>query len=96
MSPQTRRPIRVMTWNIHAGVGPDGRLDLDRVAAVIRRCDPDIVALQEVSSYGRAAGSRAFERLAAVIAAGHTVAAKTIPASNPMVPRRCAPPPKPS
>jgi endonuclease/exonuclease/phosphatase family metal-dependent hydrolase len=40
-----RGTIRLMTWNIHGGVGPDRRFDLDRIAAVIRRHAPDILAL---------------------------------------------------
>lgn len=39
---------RVLTYNIHHGEGTDGNLDLDRIAAVIRRADPDLVAVQEV------------------------------------------------
>src|SRR5262249_49734012 len=42
--------VRIATWNIRGGVGSDGRFDLDRVVAVIRRGAPDIVALQEVDS----------------------------------------------
>ncbi|HWL05271.1 MAG TPA: endonuclease/exonuclease/phosphatase family protein [Xanthobacteraceae bacterium] len=42
--------VRVMTWNIHGGVGPDGVFDLARVADLVSRHDPDIVALQEVDS----------------------------------------------
>lgn len=45
--------IRVLTWNIHGGVGRDGRHDLARVVALVQRHDPDIVALQEVDSRGR-------------------------------------------
>jgi endonuclease/exonuclease/phosphatase family metal-dependent hydrolase len=41
------RPIRVATYNVHACVGPDGRHDPARVAAVIEELDADIVALQE-------------------------------------------------
>jgi endonuclease/exonuclease/phosphatase family metal-dependent hydrolase len=40
--------LRVMTYNIHHGVGLDGRLDLERIAALIRAERADIVALQEV------------------------------------------------
>ncbi len=40
--------LRVMTWNIHHGRGMDKQVDLERIAAVIRSADPDIVALQEV------------------------------------------------
>jgi endonuclease/exonuclease/phosphatase family metal-dependent hydrolase len=42
--------IRVMTWNIHGGMGPDGRHDLERMLALVRRADPDVLALQEVDS----------------------------------------------
>ncbi len=41
---------RVMTWNIHGGVGPDRRCDLDPVIDVVRRHAPDVVALQEIDS----------------------------------------------
>jgi endonuclease/exonuclease/phosphatase family metal-dependent hydrolase len=40
--------LRVMTYNIHGGRGMDDRIDLERIATVIRSFDPDIVALQEV------------------------------------------------
>lgn len=42
--------MRVMTWNIHGGIGPDGRRDLQRVVDLVRKHDPDLVALQEVGS----------------------------------------------
>ena len=38
--------LRLASFNIHSGVGTDGRLDLGRVAGVLRGCDLD--ALQEV------------------------------------------------
>lgn len=40
--------LRVLCWNIHHGEGLDGKLDLPRIAAVIRAAKPDVVALQEV------------------------------------------------
>ncbi|WAC20004.1 endonuclease/exonuclease/phosphatase family protein [Luteolibacter sp. SL250] len=40
--------LKVLCWNIHHGVGVDKKLDLERIAAVIRAQDPDVVALQEV------------------------------------------------
>ena len=40
--------LRVMTYNVHGCVGVDKRLDVDRVAAVIAREAPDLVALQEL------------------------------------------------
>jgi endonuclease/exonuclease/phosphatase family metal-dependent hydrolase len=40
--------LRVLSYNIHHGEGVDGKLDLERVAGVIRAVEADIVALQEV------------------------------------------------
>jgi len=40
--------LRVLTYNIHHGAGTDGVIDLERIAAVIRAADADLVALQEV------------------------------------------------
>jgi len=37
-----------MTYNIHHGRGRDGRVDIDRICAVIAEIRPDLVALQEV------------------------------------------------
>jgi endonuclease/exonuclease/phosphatase family metal-dependent hydrolase len=49
--------LTIMTYNIHHGAGMDGRIDLARIAAVIRAADPDFVALQEVDQgTKRAAG----------------------------------------
>lgn len=43
--------LRIVTWNLHAGVGGDGRLDVGRLAREIRSLDADLVALQEVDAY---------------------------------------------
>src|SRR5439155_13418316 len=40
--------LRVMTYNLHVGVGMDKKLDLPRVAGVINAQHPDLVGLQEV------------------------------------------------
>jgi endonuclease/exonuclease/phosphatase family metal-dependent hydrolase len=40
--------IRVLTYNIHHGEGTDGRVELDRLANVMKSARPDLVALQEV------------------------------------------------
>jgi endonuclease/exonuclease/phosphatase family metal-dependent hydrolase len=42
------RTFRVMTYNIHHGEGLDGKVDLLRIADLIKREQADIVALQEV------------------------------------------------
>jgi len=40
--------VTVMSYNIHFGVGLDGRYDLNRIARVIQASNADIVGLQEV------------------------------------------------
>jgi len=42
------KTFRVMTYNIHHGEGLDGKVDLLRIAELIKREGADIVALQEV------------------------------------------------
>jgi endonuclease/exonuclease/phosphatase family metal-dependent hydrolase len=57
---------RVVTWNIHACVGSDGRYDVARVAEVLAGLDADIIGLQEVD-WRRPAegGGDAFDMIAA-------------------------------
>ena len=45
---QAKKTLRVMTYNIHVGVGMDKKLDLQRIADVINHEQPDLVGLQEV------------------------------------------------
>jgi endonuclease/exonuclease/phosphatase family metal-dependent hydrolase len=40
--------LRVLSYNIHHAEGADGKLDVERIANVIRSVEPDLVALQEV------------------------------------------------
>lgn len=47
------RQLRVLTYNVHSCVGMDGKLSARRIARVIARTQPDIVALQELD-VGRA------------------------------------------
>lgn len=44
---------RLMTYNIKHASGVDGIKSLDRIAAVVERYQPDVVALQEVDSMTR-------------------------------------------
>jgi endonuclease/exonuclease/phosphatase family metal-dependent hydrolase len=44
----TRAAVRVLTYNVHNCAGMDGRVSPHRIARVIQREHPDIVALQEV------------------------------------------------
>lgn len=48
--------LRVLSYNIHHGEGLDGRLDLERIAAIIRSVEPDLVALQELDRGTRRTG----------------------------------------
>lgn len=41
-------PLRIATYNIHAGTGSDGVFDLDRQATALRALDADVIGLQEV------------------------------------------------
>lgn len=42
----------ILTWNIQCGLGVDGRVDLVRIADVIRSmADADVICLQEVSRF---------------------------------------------
>jgi endonuclease/exonuclease/phosphatase family metal-dependent hydrolase len=46
--PVRSKTLRIMTYNIHVGVGMDKKLDLQRIADVINKERPDLVGLQEV------------------------------------------------
>ena len=41
-------PVRLVTFNVHHGVGLDGRHDLDRLTRLLAATDADVVCLQEV------------------------------------------------
>jgi endonuclease/exonuclease/phosphatase family metal-dependent hydrolase len=35
LEPDPPRTVRLLTWNIHRGVGPDRKCDLQRVVAIV-------------------------------------------------------------
>lgn len=72
--------IRLLTWNLHAGIGPDGRYDLGRIVSLVQKHDPDIVALQEIDSRGRG-DSSPFAFLAQALGS-HAAEAKTVVAPD--------------
>jgi endonuclease/exonuclease/phosphatase family metal-dependent hydrolase len=74
--------LRVLTWNIHRGIGPDGRYDLGRVVELIRRHDPDIVALQEIDSRGRVHGAESPLAFLTGALGRHVAEARTILAAD--------------
>jgi endonuclease/exonuclease/phosphatase family metal-dependent hydrolase/glycosyltransferase involved in cell wall biosynthesis len=49
--------LRVMTYNVHSCIGLDGKLSPERIARVIGRYEPDIVALQELEMTRARTGS---------------------------------------
>jgi len=51
MSGPDGRSLTLVSWNIHSGIGTDGRFDLGRVAAVLSALAPDVAALQEVGDF---------------------------------------------
>jgi len=53
----TEAPLQLATWNIHMGIGQDGRRDMRRTAEVIRRINPDLIGLQEVDNHVHLSGS---------------------------------------
>jgi len=59
--------LRIATYNIHRCVGRDGTENIERVAAVLREINSDIVALQEVTSRPAMTG----DMLAYLAAAAH-------------------------
>lgn len=48
---QPSLPVRLVTFNIHHGVGGDARHDLPRLATVLAGVDADVVCLQEVDRH---------------------------------------------
>ncbi|PHS00008.1 MAG: endonuclease [Blastopirellula sp.] len=40
--------LRILTYNVHHGQGNDGKFDLERLAKIILKTKPDLVALQEL------------------------------------------------
>jgi endonuclease/exonuclease/phosphatase family metal-dependent hydrolase len=69
--------VRVMTWNIHGTVGGNPRFNLSGVVDLIRRWDPDIVALQEVDSRRKSTADNPFEFLQEALGR-HGIGAKSI------------------
>nr|WP_274387597.1 endonuclease/exonuclease/phosphatase family protein [Salsipaludibacter albus] len=47
--PAGEERVRVATYNLHSGVGTDGRLDPDRIADVLEEGGAEVMALQEVA-----------------------------------------------
>jgi endonuclease/exonuclease/phosphatase family metal-dependent hydrolase len=76
-----RSSARILTWNIHKGIGGDRRYDLGRIIDLARRHEPDIVALQEVDSRGRDPTNLPLAALKQALGS-HAAEAKTIVAED--------------
>jgi endonuclease/exonuclease/phosphatase family metal-dependent hydrolase len=48
LPPASSVALRVVTYNVHSCLGGDGRVSPSRIARVLERLDPDVVALQEL------------------------------------------------
>lgn len=48
--------VRIVAYNIRHGEGMDGRVDLERIADVLRALDADVIALQEVDDRAERTG----------------------------------------
>ena len=70
--------LRVVSYNIHAGRGMDGKVDLKRIAEVIRREKPDLVALQEVDKFVSRSGNVDIAKELATLLGMHHAFGKTI------------------
>jgi endonuclease/exonuclease/phosphatase family metal-dependent hydrolase len=70
--------LRVMTWNIHSGIGRDGRYALERITETVERHDPDILAIQEVDSRRLTNGARSPFELLREAVGEHGIEAKSI------------------
>src|SRR5690606_8796058 len=63
------RRLRIMTYNVHGCLGMDGKLSAQRIARVIARSSPDVVALQELDmGRARSAGGDQADLLARYLA----------------------------
>ncbi|NWG87118.1 MAG: endonuclease/exonuclease/phosphatase family protein [Hydrogenophilaceae bacterium] len=81
--------MRLLTWNIQWGRGMDGRVDLDRIATVVRsHGDFDVICLQEVAvNFVELPGSRGEDEVAELgrLFPGHALihaAATDLPAAG--------------
>ena len=73
--------IRLLTWNVHGGLGLDGVRDFSRIVDHIAAIDADIVALQEVE--GRNRGDRSLPMAIIRDRLGHEgISASTITAPD--------------
>jgi endonuclease/exonuclease/phosphatase family metal-dependent hydrolase len=71
--PSARPVLRVATYNVHRCRGLDGRTRPERIAAVLRAIDADVVAIQEVIGAGPRGGGQ-IEDIGALLGMGWVMA----------------------
>lgn len=74
--------LRILTWNIHRGIGNHGVYDLLPIARLVAGHNPDIVALQEVDSRGQDKSANTPIRLLSESLGEHVAEARTIAAPD--------------
>ena len=52
-----KNSLKILSYNIKHGRGMDGKVDLPRIAKVVRSLSPDLVALQEIDRNCTRSGS---------------------------------------
>lgn len=63
--PSRQQALRIMTYNVHSCLGMDGKRDSHRIARVIARYRPDVVAMQELDvGRNRSGGEDQAEQIA--------------------------------
>lgn len=80
--PAARHPagtLRILTWNIHNGIGTDRQTDYSRIARIIREARPDVVAVQETDSAAARSQGRYVLGEIARLTGMHAVFAPAIP-----------------
>jgi endonuclease/exonuclease/phosphatase family metal-dependent hydrolase len=50
LSARTVKSLKIMSYNVHGCMGMDGQISTDRIARVIARHNPDVIALQELDA----------------------------------------------
>ena len=70
--------LRVMSFNIHIGIGMDEKLDLQRTAEAILKEKPDLVALQEVDRFAERTEKLDQPKILAELTGMNVVYGKTI------------------
>ena len=65
----TSTKLKVLHWNIHHGVGTDGKYDINRLATWMAKFNPDVISMNEVEKYTGWGYENQPARFAALLAA---------------------------